>query len=86
MKQQPFYRNKAAIFLRIISLLNLLIFVILALKAIYTAAILGTRFPLVSSLVLFGSLFALFILEGLHSMARIYGNKLYQQHNQEKRD
>lgn len=77
MKKQPFYRNKVAIALRMLSILNIILILAIFLRGIYLYVYLGWTISAGTFLVALLGTFAIIIIETLHNKAVVYGNKIY---------
>ena len=79
MKKQPFYRNKVALALRILSILNIVLILAIFLRATYLYIYLGWTISTGAFLVALLGTIAIIIIEVLHDKAVDYGNKIYNQ-------
>lgn len=77
IKKQPFYRNKVALALRMLSILNVVLILAIFLRAIYLYIYLGWTISTGSFLIALLETIAIIIIEDLHNKAVDYGNKIY---------
>ena len=79
IKKQPFYRNKVALALRMLSILNVLLILAIFLRATYLYIYLGWIISTGAFLTALLGTIAIIIIEALHDKAVDYGNKIYNQ-------
>ena len=77
MKKQPFYRNKVALALRALSILNVVLILAIFLRATYLYIYLGWTISTGAFLVALLGTIAIIIIEDLHNKAVDYGNEIY---------
>ena len=77
IKKQPFYRNKVALVLRILSILNIVLILAIFLRATYLYIYLGWTISTGAFLVALLGTISIIIIEDLHNKAVDYGNEIY---------
>lgn len=87
MKQkQPFYRNKVAMLLRLLSYANLFMLLIVFLRGMYLYLILGWELGFKSTLYLVFGPIVITVIEMLRIKAVEYGTKLFNEKLADQKD